>query len=64
MERLNKKDKAVLGSIGLMQIGLIFLKISGWIHWHWMAVLLPTELIIGLFVAVIAIAFFRLIFEE
>lgn len=62
--KLSKKDKAVLGSIGLLQLGLAALKIGGWIRWHWMVILLPTELIVGLFVMVIAIAIFRLVFED
>lgn len=43
--RLDKKDKAVLGSIGLLQLGLMALKIGGWIHWHWTVILLPIELV-------------------
>ena len=62
--RLNGKDKLILAAVGFLQIGLIAAKIGGTIPWHWMLVLLPTELIMGLFVLVIVVAGFKVLMED
>lgn len=62
--KLNKKDKAVMGLIGLAQIAVVALKVGGIIRLHWILVLFPTLFVIAIFVAVIAVAIFRLLFDD
>lgn len=54
--RLNKRDKLTLGAVGLLQVALIAAKIGGNLSWHWMVVLLPTELVMGLFVLIVVVS--------
>jgi len=58
------KDKAVLGCIGLMQLALVALKLFGVVRWHWALVLFPAEFFVAAFVAVVAVAIFRLLFDD
>jgi len=61
--KLNKREKATMALVGFLQIGLIIGKLAGRLHWHWLVILLPTEIVVGIFIGVIVVAFAIILYE-